>query len=182
MPLLTRGLLTKTAVHELLINLLALPYPLPTSIGLLTRLSKNVRRRFVHRLMAVTSREVIPTKLTKKSLPIQYLTENDFSIVRECEIDRTVSAAGPTHQFLVRDRHGYELQITVHLMRSVIEEVLRRCRGHLTMESSYWINLAERHLADYLWKQDDYPPDAKLNVHQLTPDDIDLAHRWDGDT
>ena len=131
--------------------------------------------------MAVTSREVIPPRLAKKSLPIQYLTENDFSIIRECEIDKTVSAAGPTHQFLVRDPHGYEIQITVQLMRSVIEEVLRRCRGRLTMESSYWINLAERHLADYLSEKDDYPPDAKLNVNQLTPDDIDLAHRWDCD-
>jgi len=32
-----------------------------------------------------------------------------------------------------------------------------------------------------LWENDDYPPDEKLEVNDLTLDDIDLARRWDRD-
>jgi len=114
--------------------------------------------------------------------PIEFLTENGFSIIRLSDIDKSIPAVGATHEFLVRDPHGYELHITVQISSNPIAEIDRRCWGRISNQSSYWISLAERHLATYLWENDDYPPDAKLEVDDLTLDDIDLARRWDRDT
>jgi hypothetical protein len=111
--------------------------------------------------------------------PIQFLTENAFSIVRLCEIDKSIPAVGTTHHFLVRDPHGYELQITVEIANDPIQQIASSCRGRISFDSSYWIYFAERHLANYLWENDDYPPDAALNIAQSTIDDLDLARRWD---
>ena len=109
--------------------------------------------------------------------PIEYLTENDFTIVRLSEPNRTPEIARE-YDFLVGDPHGYELEITVEIDRSVVIQVARRSRGRISSQSSYWICCAERHLATYLWENDDYPPDAKLNVTQLSLDDLNLALRW----
>lgn len=114
--------------------------------------------------------------------PIEFLPENGFSIIRLSDIDKSIPAVGATHEFLVRDPHGYELHITVEISSDVIAEIAMRCRDRITNESSYWINLAERHLATYLWENDDYPPDAALNIEELTIDDLDLARRWDRST
>lgn len=110
--------------------------------------------------------------------PISYLTENGFSIVRRCDLDTTISAAGTEHCFVVRDPDGYELDITVDIADQAIAEIVQRSRGRLTLASSYWIACAERHLANYLWEHDDYPPDGRLTVDYLSPEDLDLARRW----
>ena len=112
--------------------------------------------------------------------PIEYLTENGFTIVRLSEFNRTTAIAGE-YDFLVGDPHGYELEITVVVDRSAVIEVARRSRSRISSQSSYWICCAERHLATYLWEHDDYPPDAKLNVTQLSLDDLNLALRWGRD-
>jgi hypothetical protein len=131
--------------------------------------------------MQMIQNRVTPISSTRSQSPIEFLTENGFSIIRLSDIDRSIPAVGPTHEFLVRDPHEYELHITVQISSDVIAEVGWRCRGRISNESSYWISLAERHLAAYLWESDDYPPDAKLEVDDLTLDDIDLARRWDCD-
>src|SRR2546421_5231949 len=97
--------------------------------------------------MALSMREVIPDCLAKQVSPIEYVTENGFGIIRLCEIDKSIPAVGATHEFLVRDAHGYELHITVQISSDAIAEIGWRCRGRLSSESSYWISLAERHLA-----------------------------------
>jgi hypothetical protein len=109
--------------------------------------------------------------------PIEFLTENGFSIIRLCEIDGSIPASGTTHQFLVRDPHGYELQIDVDIAKGATEQIIGRSRGCLTSRSSYWIACAERHLAAYLSENDDYPPAEKLTVTQVSLDDLDLALR-----
>jgi hypothetical protein len=85
---------------------------------------------------------------------------------------------GTEHCFVVRDPYGYELDVTVDFTQATIEEVIRRSYGRITLDSSFWINCAERHLSDYLWQQEDYPPDGKITIDYLTPDDLDLARRW----
>jgi len=125
-----------------------------------------------------TQRLVAEPSLSEQR-PIEFLTENGFSIIRLSDINKSIPAVGATHEFLVRDPHGYELHITVEISSDVIAEIAMRCRDRIANESSYWINLAERHLATYLWENDDYPPDAALNVNQSTIDDLDLARRWD---
>jgi len=47
------------------------------------------------------------------------------------------------------------------------------------MPSTYWICCAERHLAEYLWKNNNYPPDETLRVEQLTLEDLNLGIRWE---
>ena len=113
--------------------------------------------------------------------PVEYQTENGFAIIRLGDVDRSVSMVGPRHYFIVRDPHGYELDITVEIANDAVAEVMWRCRGRITLESSFWITCAESHLAMYLWENEDYPPDARLFVNELTIDDLDLARRWNCD-
>ncbi len=110
--------------------------------------------------------------------PIEYLTENGFSIMRLCEIDDSIPAVGLVHGFLVRDPDGFELEITVEVADGVAQELASRSRGRLTADSSYWVCCAERHLAEYLCEQEDYPADAALFVDQPSLDDLNLARRW----
>jgi hypothetical protein len=133
-------------------------------------------------MLAMIDKRAIPNTSLAPRRPIEYLTENGFSIIRLCDIDKSIPAVGATHEFLVRDPHGYELHITVQISTNLIAEIGRRSGDRISNESSYWISLAERHLATYLWENDDYPPDAKLEVADLTLDDIDLARRWGRET
>lgn len=110
--------------------------------------------------------------------PIEFLTQNGFSIVRLCEIDNLIPAGGFSHRFLVRDTDGFELEITVDVAEGVAQALASRSRGHLTAASSYWVCCAERHLAEYLCEQEDYPADATLIVDQPSLDDLNLARRW----
>jgi hypothetical protein len=127
--------------------------------------------------MVVKHDKVVPEG-SRRQPPIELLTENGFSIFRLSEIDESIPRLFPTHQFLVRDPNQYELQISVHIVESILGEIATRCRGRITSDSSYWTTLAEHHLSDYLWQNDDYPPDGTLVVSELTIDDIDLARRW----
>ena len=124
-------------------------------------------------------KRAVPNTSVEPRRPIEFLTENGFSIIRLSDIDKTIPAVGASHEFLVRDPHGYELHITVQISSDAIAEIVRRSRGRISNDSSYWICFAERHLATYLWENDDYPPDATLSIDQLTIDDLDLARRWD---
>src|SRR6266850_4192 len=133
-------------------------------------------------MSAMIEKGVIPNASVQPWRPNKYLTENGFSIIRLAEIDKSIPAVGATHEFMVRDPYEYEHHIVVQISSDAIAEVGRRSRGRILKESSYWISLAERHLATYLWENDDYPPDTKLEVDDLTLDDIDLTRRWDCDT
>ena len=124
--------------------------------------------------------ELLSNKWPARHRPIELQTENGFSIIRRCDIDKSISASGTEHRFIVRDPDGYELEIAVDIADEAVAEIVRRSRGRLSFENSYWINCAERHLATYLWKHGDYPQNAKLTVDYLTPDDLDLARRREG--
>lgn len=130
-------------------------------------------------LMAATNEVLITERLAKKTRPIELQTENGFSIIRLSDTDDSVPAVGLIHRFLVSDPDGFELDITVEIAETVAQELARRSRGRLTLESSYWLSCAERHLANYVWENGDYPPDARLIVDQPILDDFDLALRWD---
>src|SRR5260370_9139700 len=133
-------------------------------------------------MMVMIEKRAIPNTSVEPQRPIEFLDENGFSIIRLSDIDKSIPAVGARHEFLVRDPHGYELHITVQISSDAIAEIGWRCRGRISKESSYWISLAERHLATYLWENDDYPADAKIELNDLTLEDLDLARRWDRDT
>jgi hypothetical protein len=128
--------------------------------------------------MQMVQKRALPISSAQTQRPIEFLTENGFSIIRLSDIDKSISPVGPVHEFLVRDPYGYELNITVHISNDAVTEIGRRSRVRISNVSSYWIAMAERHLATYLWEVDDYPPDASLTVDELTIDDTDLARRW----
>ncbi len=109
--------------------------------------------------------------------PIELQTENSFCIIRRCDVDEQSPRTGTKHCFVVRDPYGYELGITVSFSESAVAEAIRRSCDRLTFESAFWLTSAERHLADYLWEHEGYPPDAGITIDCLTPDDIDLARR-----
>lgn len=128
--------------------------------------------------MAVKKEELVRDSEAAGYRPIELITENGFSIVRVAEVDGSRTPSAGPYAFVVRDPHGYELEIALEIDPSAVLEVFKRSDGRISTESSYWICCAERHLADYLCEQDDYPPDAVLKVELLTPHDLNLARRW----
>src|SRR5215813_1469495 len=104
----------------------------------------------------MVQQRAVPISSAQTRPPIEFLTENGFSIIRLSDLDHSISTTGLTHEFLVRDPHLYELQITVQISSGPVGEINHRARGRISLESSYWISLAERHLANYLWENDDY--------------------------
>jgi hypothetical protein len=128
--------------------------------------------------MPVTNQILLTDSVADDPRPIEYQTENGFSILRLCEIKRSTPAAGLMHRFMVRDPDGFELEITVEITEAVAEALVGRSQGCLAAESSYWACCAEQHLATYLWEAGDYPPDEKLMVDQPSLDDLNLAVRW----
>ena len=129
--------------------------------------------------MAVKKEDLEIESAAARFRPIEFLTENGFSIVRAEEIGEVRPAPIGTHLFVVRDQKGNERQVTVTIEVAAINEIILASRRHLSIESSYWIVCAERHLADYVWENDDYPPNSTLRVERLTPRDLNLARRWD---
>ena len=128
--------------------------------------------------MTVKKENLEVDRAAARCRPIELLTENDFSVVRVGECDGPGRAPGGRHVFMVRDPQGSELEITVDIDQQVVNEILLRSRERISNTSSYWINCAERHLAEYLGENHIYPPDGKLTVDQLTPEDLCLAIRW----
>jgi hypothetical protein len=126
--------------------------------------------------MAVKKENLEVDSVAARCRPIELITENGFSIVRES--DGTRPAPEGRYVFMVRDPEGSEHEITVEIDQQAVNEITLRSRGRISSESSYWICCAERHLAEYLWENDHYPPDGKLRVEQLTPKDLNLAIRW----
>ena len=130
------------------------------------------------KMLAMIGNRVGSNSSAGEHRPIEFLTENGFSIIRLCDIDDSVQAVGLVHRFLVRDPDRFELEITVEIAEDLAMDLYRRSRGRVSSDNSFWINCAERHLAEYLWENDDYPPDAKLIVDQPSLDDLNLATRW----
>src|SRR5216684_2125515 len=131
-----------------------------------------------HGYMVVKKEQLVHGGEVARYRPIELITENGFSIVRAGVVDGSSTPSAGLYAFLVRDPHGYELDIAVEIDPPAVLEVIKRSEGRISSRNSYWICCAERHLADYLLEQDDYPPAATLKVDRLTPDDLDCAMRW----
>ena len=131
-----------------------------------------------HGQMAVKKENLEVDSAAARVRPIELLTENGFSIVRVGEGASPTRSPDRRYAFVVSDPKGSERGIEVEIDQQAVGEITRRSRGRISSDSSYWICCAERHLAEYLWKTDNYPPDGKLRVEQLTLDDVNLAIRW----
>src|ERR1700682_1593787 len=114
--------------------------------------------------MALSTRQVIPDRLAKETSPIQYVTENGFSIIRLCDVDKSVIATSRDCRFLVRNERGWEREVTVAFEESLIAQIQSRRRSHLLDSSLLWLVCAEQCLATYLWENDDYPDGEQLTI------------------
>ncbi len=128
--------------------------------------------------MAANRRAVIPDALPGKPSPIQYVTENGYSIIRLSEVDASVIDTAREGHFLVRNERGWAREVTVRFEERLIAQIQRQRRTHLSDTSVLWLVCAERCLATYLWENDDYPRDGQLTIRELFVDELVLATHW----
>ena len=125
--------------------------------------------------MAVNRRQVIPDSLPTVSSPIQYVTENGFSIIRLSEVDGSVIDTARECHFLVRNARGLKREVTVHFEEGLIAQIQGRRRSRLLDTSVLWLICAEQCLATYLWEKDNFPDGERLNILELMVDWLLLA-------
>lgn len=111
--------------------------------------------------------------------PIEFLTENGFSIVRRWEADGSPAPTNASICFLVRDAEESEYHVTVTIANQLLKETKFTTRGRIQVSSSFWITCAERHLADYLEEHEHVPDNNKLTLEILNCEAVMLAFRWE---
>src|SRR5882672_3903830 len=94
--------------------------------------------------------------------PIQFITENGFSILRSWEVERVAPPANGKYLFLVSAPEDSAREITVEVTGNVVLQITIRTRGRIQLQGTFWIYACERHLANYLAESNGYPPDDKL--------------------
>ena len=129
-------------------------------------------------MSAMRRKQVRPDDLPHTRSPIKYLTENGFSIVRVSEIDPSVTDNPSECRFLVQHEDKAEREIRVSFGEELIAHLRIRRRIPLSDTSMFWLVCAESSLATYLWEQNDYPPDNRMNINELSPDELMLALHW----
>jgi hypothetical protein len=129
-------------------------------------------------MMASSRKQFRPDPLAQAKSPIKYLTENGFSIIRLSDIDPSVINTPAECRFLVQDEHDVEREIRVNFSEDLMARIRIRRRGALSDKSMFWLVCAESRLATYLWETNDYPPDGRLTMNELSPDELMLAIHW----
>jgi hypothetical protein len=124
------------------------------------------------------SENPMPESSLDNTRPIELVTENGFSILRLWEINREPLPSSGRYKFLVRRPPSVEREITVEIAGELVVEIELKSRRRIQPGSTYWICCAERHLANHLWEEDDYPPGDRLCVSRLDPEDVMSAIRW----
>jgi len=120
----------------------------------------------------------LPENSPAETRPIELQTDNGFSISRLWEVNRVPPPSDGNYSFKVRNPQSLERVVAVEIADDVVVQVELRTSLRILRSSSFWICCAERHLAIYLWRKDDYPPDDRLWVKQLDPEDLMTAIRW----
>ena len=128
--------------------------------------------------MAISRKQASPDHLPRATPPIKYLTENGFSIIRSSEIDRSLIDSPSECRFLVQHEDEAEREIRVGFDEKVIASLLIRRRIPLSETSKFWLVCAESCLATYLWEKNEYPPEGRLTINELPPDELMLALHW----
>ena len=127
--------------------------------------------------MAVNRKVVIPDYSLQKAQPIQYLTENGFSIVRLSDLEPSAINSPRECRFLVQREHDVKREIRVSFSEELIADIRFR-RRELLDESQFWLACSEGCLANYLWEKNDYPPNDQLTINDLPADELMLAIHW----
>ena len=128
--------------------------------------------------MASSRKQFRPEPVAQTKPPIKYFTENGFSIIRLSDIDQSVINTPEECRFLVQDERDVEREIKVSFSGDLVARIRFRRRGELSDKSVFWLVCAESCLARYLWEENDYPPDDRLTMNELSPDELMLAIHW----
>jgi hypothetical protein len=129
-------------------------------------------------MSAMRRKQIRPDELPHTRSPIKYLTENGFSIVRISEIDSSVTDSPSECHFLVQYEEERKREIRVAFTENVVALLRIRRRFPLFETSAFWLVCAESSLANYLWEKNEYPPDDRLEINELSPDQLMLALHW----
>ena len=124
-------------------------------------------------------REIESAVAESKIGPIELLTENGFSIFRRWEIEGTSDPDRGEYEFSVRDSDGSKRLTRVGISNELVAQIELHTRLRIRLSNSFWIYCAERHLAAYLSAHNENPPDGRLHVETLTPDDWNLSIQWE---
>ena len=132
--------------------------------------------------IALNRRQVIPGRLAQDSSPIEYVTENGFSIVRLCEVDGLLTDTARECRFVVRNGSNWQREVIVHFEETLVAQIQsqrrNQRRSRLLEASVFWLICAEQCLATYLWENDNYPDGGRLNISELSVDALVLATHW----
>jgi hypothetical protein len=128
--------------------------------------------------MAISRKQVRLDQLPHAIPPIKYLTENGFSIVRLSEVSPSEIDTPGECRFLVQREDGPERDVIVAFGETLTTLLQIRRRTPLAETSAFWLVCAELCLANYLWENDHYPPDERLMIDELPPDELMLALHW----
>ena len=81
-------------------------------------------------------------------------------------------------RFLVQHENGIEREVQVGFDERLVASLRIRRRIPLSETSVFWLVCAESCLAKYLWEKNAFPPDGKLIMNELAPDELMLALHW----
>lgn len=128
--------------------------------------------------MAISKNKIWPDQLPQVQTPIKYLTENGFSIVRISDLDPSASTSPADCAFVVErnDKSAHEIHIGFDQLLTAALRIRRQFP--LPDSSMFWLVCAESFLANYLWQNDDLPPNPHITINELCPDELMLALHW----
>jgi hypothetical protein len=128
--------------------------------------------------MAVNKDRLSTVNSTPPNAHIEVVTENGFTIARVSELGLSSDDSASECRFIVSRSTGGVRSIKVQFSEVVIALVEEQC-PNLSRSSSFWLNCGERHLTEYLWKNDYCPPDGLLKIDSLSTEELLMAARWD---
>jgi hypothetical protein len=128
--------------------------------------------------MTINENQALDRSSAKVSPPIEFVTENGFSIVRLSELKPATADSQSECHFVVRQPDSEESDVSVGFADRVVAQVQSQRHIVLPATSDFWLTLAEEHLATYVWNNNHVPAGGHLVVSQLSGHDLVLAARW----
>lgn len=122
--------------------------------------------------------EVPASNSARANPPIEYVTDNGFSIVRLSELQPAMVNSKSECHFWLRQPNGEESAVSVEFVGGAVAQLQRQRHIPLPDTSDFWLTLAEQQLAIYVWKNNHSPAGGHLVIGQLSSDDLVLAAGW----
>lgn len=119
-----------------------------------------------------------PRASRAKSVLIEVVTENGFSIARSCDDCESAPLGAFEHRFIVRHSEMPECAVVVEFSPPAIAAIQRQRRAPLSCGNSFWVSCAERALVTYLCERDHLPPGGRLLLAEMRPAELEIVRRW----